>query len=94
MKSKEALKKIQDNLVAAHSIHFCDYHRDSPDLKTYVRVTYNISEIEKDLNELEIIKDHAKKYGANDLDEIMRLIHNGWVYENKGADKDGSRTTD
>ena len=45
--------------------------------------TKQYAAIEKELTEYDLLKEHANKYEANNLDEIMRLIHNGWVYERK-----------
>ena len=54
--------------------------------ETYIDSWYGVHRceiIEKELKEYDLLKEHANKYGADNLDEIMRLIHNGWVYERK-----------
>jgi len=59
-KGLEAIKHIEDNLVAIHSRI---PHPECPDLIRFVRKTYDIDLIEKELKALEIIKREPSMVG-------------------------------
>ena len=66
------LAKIDISAEGKHDIAYMPFYK-----------TKQYAAIEEELKDYEWVKEHANKYEADTLDEIMRLIHNGWVYERK-----------
>lgn len=75
-KGLDALKELKET---------CETHMGR---MVYILQEDRFEILEKALKEYELLKEHANKYEANNLDEMMRLIHNGWVYERKENKKE------